>query len=335
MPVAFYKPNDTIEGLRVLQEVGQGAASTVYLAQDTKTKQIWAVKHVHRATEKDDRFLDQAVQEYEIARQLNHPNLRQITKCHKVRQKLLTLTDVFLVMEFTDGVSMEKHPPKTYEAAVEIFLQTAEAMKHMHDKGYVHADMKPNNIMLSPGPTVKIIDLGQSCKAGVVKPRIQGTPDYIAPEQVMRKPITPLTDIYNLGATMYWTITKRTVPTAMNQKNENSLMDRMDPSMVPKPRHVSELDPRCHAELAKLIMHCVEFEADDRPQSMQYVVDRLELILGILRAKAQQSAASGKRGSDDSNLLLDPSDGEVALRLDSNRSGSTSIVSLPLRPEEE
>ena len=68
---------------------------------------------------------------------------------HKLR-KLLTVTDLFLVMEFADGYSMDKKRPKTYEDALEIFCQTASALRHMHEKGFVHADMKPNNIMVAP-----------------------------------------------------------------------------------------------------------------------------------------------------------------------------------------
>ena len=69
--------------------------------------------------------------------------------------------------------------------------------------------------MVSPDGVVKIIDLGQSCAIGTVKPRIQGTPDYIAPEQVHRRAITPKTDIYNPGATMYAVLTGERVPTAL------------------------------------------------------------------------------------------------------------------------
>ena len=305
-PIAFYKRGDEIEGLRVLEELGQGAASTVYLAQDPKTKRIWAVKHVHRSTEKDERFLDQAVSEYEVASNFDHPGIRKIPRLEKKRTNFFTqLSDVFLIMEYFDGVSMEKQRPRTYEDAVDIFSQTADAMRHMHERGFVHADMKPNNIMIQPGPIVKIIDLGQSCKIGTIKPRIQGTPDYIAPEQVARQPITPVTDVYNLGATMYWTLTRKTVPTAMNMSTEGSLLDKVDPSMVPKPTPLSELDPRCPQMLHELVMQCVEIEADKRPQAMGEVCDRLQLTMGWLKARAKAKASS-KSGPGDTSVLLDP-----------------------------
>lgn len=88
-------------------------------------------------------------------------------------------------------------------------------MAELHAVGYVHADMKPNNIVMTVTGDIRIIDLGQACKIGTIKERIQGTPDYIAPEQVHRREITPKTDIYNLGATMYWVLTQHHIPTAI------------------------------------------------------------------------------------------------------------------------
>src|SRR5204863_8687103 len=140
--------------------------------------------------------------EYKVAQQLNHPNIRKIMRMIKRKSKLLTLHELYLVMELVDGVSLDRQPPRTFDQAAHVFHQTAEALAHMHARGFAHADMKPNNIVVSDDGLAKIIDLGQSCMAGTIKPRIQGTPDYIAPEQVHRRPITPKTDVYNLGATM-------------------------------------------------------------------------------------------------------------------------------------
>jgi serine/threonine protein kinase len=194
------KPNEIVEGYRIISVLGHGAASIVYLVQDPKSKAIWALKHVVREGPKDQRFLDQAESEYEIARRLSHPSLRTIPNIIKNRQYLIgSAKELFLVMEFLDGKALDKHPPKTLTQAVEIFQKVAEGLAHMHDQGYVHADMKPNNIIVDDDGGVKIIDLGQACKIGTVKERIQGTPDYIAPEQVHRQAITPRTDVYNFG----------------------------------------------------------------------------------------------------------------------------------------
>jgi serine/threonine protein kinase len=283
VPVAEQKkPGDMIEGFRVLKEIGRGAASIIYLVQDPKTKQIWALKHVEKNDPKDQRFLDQAEMEYKIASKFDHPSIRKIDRMIKKKTNLVTTRELYLVMEFVDGISEEKQPPRTFQKAVDIFHQVATGMAHMHDRGYVHADMKPNNIMVMDG-VAKIIDLGQSCQIGTVKERIQGTPDYIAPEQVHRRAITPKTDIYNLGATMYWTLTRRAIPTAL--ASQDSLVGSREDHMIEKAAPASELNPRIHPRLNELIMHCIEVDPEKRPESMHAVADRLNLILGIIRAK--------------------------------------------------
>ena len=275
----------------MLREIGRGAASIIYLVQDPKSKQIWALKHVEKNNDKDQRFLDQAESEYRIAAEFDHPSIRKVDKLIKKRN-LLDVKELFLVMEFVDGISEDRHPPRTFERAVNIFHQIAGAMSHMHDRGFVHADMKPNNIMVTDKGIAKIIDLGQSCRIGTVKDRIQGTPDYIAPEQVHRRPINAKTDVYNLGATMYWTFTRKHIPTALAK--ETSLIGSLDDHLIEKPTPALELNPRIHAKLNEMIMQCVEIDPEKRPQSMHWVADRLNLIHGILRAETERAAANGQ-----------------------------------------
>lgn len=283
------KRGDVIEGYKILSELGRGAASIIYVVQDMKSKQVWALKQVERGDAKDSRFLDQAESEYKIAQNLDHPTIRKIPKMFK-KGTLLTTKELYLVMELVDGVSVDRAPPEKFDEAVAIFRQVAEGMHHMHTRGYVHADMKPNNIVMADGGLAKIIDLGQGCKIGTIKPRIQGTPDYIAPEQVHRRPITPKTDIYNLGATMYWVLTRQHIPTALPKGD--SLVSSIDDSRIQKPKPAIELNPRIHPKLSELIMACVEVDADKRPESMALVADRLSLILGILRARAEDVVRS-------------------------------------------
>ncbi|MDX2131924.1 MAG: serine/threonine-protein kinase [Planctomycetota bacterium] len=320
--LVHYKANDEVEGLRILTELGQGAASVVYLAQDPRNKQIWALKHVHRGSSKDDRFLQQAMYEYKIASQLDHPNIRKIVRLEKKTRMFVHVTDVFLVMEMLDGVSMDRKSPKNFDDAVTIFIQAADALGHMHARGFAHADMKPNNILVVPtpqGPMAKIIDLGQSCPLGTVKERIQGTPDYIAPEQVHRRAITERTDVYNLGATMYYTLTGKAVPNALSTKPD-ALVSRLDDALIPRAPAASSLNSAIPARLNELIMHCVEVNPDDRPQSMSYVKDKLELILGQLRYRNEQSDAAARANSASSAGLPVTRGGSAGgVRVDADR----------------
>ena len=162
------KKGDLVEGYRVLSELGRGAASVIYLVQDPKTKQVWALKHVVRETAKDQRFLDQAETEYQVANALDHPQIRKISRLIKKKPSIISMTtsELYLVMEMVDGASLERKPPRTFEDAAFVFEQVAQAMAHMHARGYVHADMKPNNVVVDAEDHAKIIDLGQSCRLG-------------------------------------------------------------------------------------------------------------------------------------------------------------------------
>ncbi len=267
-----------------------GAASIIYLVQDPKSKQVWALKHVEKHTDKDARFLEQAEMECKIAQQLNHEAIRKITRIIKKTKNLLQVKELYLVMEFVDGKSIDIKPPKTFEVAVDVFYQTAMAMAHMHDKGFVHADMKPNNVVVDNEWRVKLIDLGQSCPINTVKPRIQGTPDFIAPEQVHRRPITPKTDIYNLGAMMYFVLTKTKIPTALARGD--SLMGSLDDAFLERAKPAHEVNKNIPLKLSDLIMQCVEVDPEKRPADMRAVADRLYLIQGILRAEIIKNSVS-------------------------------------------
>jgi serine/threonine protein kinase len=197
----------------VLERIGEGARSTIYAVSDPATKQIFALKHVVRAHQKDIRFIEQMEAEYEISKQFTHPNLRRSLDLKIVKTLLLKVSEAFLLMELFDGKPLDVRLPRSLIELVDTFLQAAAGLKAMHAMNYVHCDIKPNNILRNEHGQVKVIDFGQSCKIGTVKERIQGTPDYIAPEQVARRPVSVQTDIFNLGATLYWALTGKTIPT--------------------------------------------------------------------------------------------------------------------------
>jgi serine/threonine-protein kinase len=169
-------------------------------------------------------------------------------------------------------------------------VQTASGLRAMHQMGYVHCDIKPNNILRSEDGKVKVIDYGQSCKIGTVKERIQGTPDYIAPEQVARRPVTIQTDVFNLGATLYWSLLGKHIPTlyTVNKKGENSfLLDtRIDTPM--------DLNPKVPLAINNLVMDCIATRPGKRPKDMDEVIQRLEVGKHVLQK--QNSPAVSQPG---------------------------------------
>ena len=274
-------------GYKVLAKVGTGARSTLYAVQDPRSKQIWALKHVVRQTDKDDRFIEQVESEYEVMRKLDHPTIRAADSLKKVRKGLIgKVTEVGLVMEFVDASTLDEEPPTNLASYVSVFAHVARGLHHMHTRGFVHADMKPTNVMLLSDGSVKVIDLGQACPAGTVKKRIQGTPGYMAPEQAHRQAVTPRTDVYNFGATMYFAIVGEVIPTALPPKGGSGLVSSaLDASQIkaPVPPHLKV--PEVHPILSSIILDCVKVLPGDRTESMDRVAQRLEDLHILLQAQ--------------------------------------------------
>ena len=268
-------------GYRVVAKLGSGAASELYAVQDPKTKQVWALKHVLRHDEKGARFIEQVEQEHAIGSKLDHPNVRGVSKVHRTR-KLFTTTEIGLLLELVDADAMDQRMPRNMLEAVEQFRQIADGLAHMHERGFVHADMKPINAMVCANGNVKIIDLGQACAIGTKKKRIQGTPGYIAPEQAQRDAVTAATDVYNLGATMHWVLVGEVIPTALPPKGDGEL-GAVDVKMIqlPKPPHVR--NSRIPAALSELVMDCIQLDPAARVASMKLVSERLSAIADELR----------------------------------------------------
>jgi serine/threonine-protein kinase len=276
----------------VLERLGEGARSTIYAVRDPQTNQIFALKHVVRADQKDIRFIEQMENEFEISRQFTHPNLRKSIDLKIVKTMLLKVSEAFLTMELVDGKPLDVRLPSSSNVddlirIIDTFIQAAQGLRAMHQMGYAHCDIKPNNILRNDSGKVKVIDFGQSCKIGTVKERIQGTPDYIAPEQVARRPISVQTDVFNLGATLYWAVTGKVIPTlyTVNKKGDNSfLLDaRIDTPL--------DLNPKVPQAISNLVMECVSTRPQKRPADMDAMITRLELGKHVLQKQLNPTTA--------------------------------------------
>jgi len=283
----------------LLERLGEGARSTIYRALDTQTGRIVALKHVVRRDDKDLRFIEQMETEFAIARNFNHPNLRRSYDLKVNKTMLFKVVDAVMTLEYIDAVPLDKRPPPDLHSTLSTFLQAAEGLKAMHKLDVVHCDIKPNNILRAGDGQVKVIDYGQSCKAGTIKERIQGTPDYIAPEQVARRPVTVQTDVFNLGATLYWALTGKHIPTLYTVKKTggNSLLSD---DLFASP---SQLNPLVPPVVSELVMACVATRPSKRPADMDAMLTKLHLGLHILERKTNPGTsadAAARYNSDDS-----------------------------------
>jgi len=279
-----------LPGYEIVERLGRGAGASISLAIERSTRRRVAIKHVVRHGPRDDRFVQQAENEFEVAHQLEHPYLRQYYDLVRVRKWMKT-RELFLIMQYVDGVRLEDHCPEDLDQKVDIFVKVAEGLHAMHRQGYLHADIKPNNILLTTDGELKIIDFGQSCPTGHRKDRIQGTPDYIAPEQVRRDTLDERTDVYNFGATLYWVVTGKWFKTVMPAAPAAARKITLDAQRGNEPPN--EVNSDIPVPLSRLIMDCCEPVPADRPRDMREIISRLELVQH-LRARKQDTAASSE-----------------------------------------
>ena len=261
-----------VGGFTIIRRLGTGARSTIYLATDEEDQTQVALKRVILERPEDTRIFEQVDAEYKVAQRVDHPYIRKCYKLKKIRG-MIKVKEMLLSMEYFDGRSLEDGPTLSLGDVLLVFRMVASGLNAMHQHGFVHCDIKPNNILINKSGSIKIIDLGQSCKIGTTKQRIQGTPDYIAPEQVKRRPLGPKTDIFNLGATMYWALTGKHAPTLIPKKNKFGLP-------VTEPRRAPhEIKSQLPMGISKLVMDCIEDDPVQRPSDMMAVVSRLDLMV--------------------------------------------------------
>ncbi|MFZ9880920.1 MAG: serine/threonine-protein kinase [Phycisphaerales bacterium] len=269
-----------IFGYRIRKWLGDGAFSRVYLVEDTKTHIAYAMKHVLSEGEKDDRWVDQIRAEWEIGRQLKHEAIRQLVDL-KFEGSILkgiflkNARDVGLVMELIDAVPLSEQAKPSFPECMRIFTAVASGLVHMHQKGFVHADMKPNNILYTDDRRTKVIDLGQAVKIGTVKERIQGTPGFIAPEQAKREPITEQTDVFNFGATMYWILMRSYAPQSAKHTNDSKVA--VAPNLVGPSGPVHLVDPSIPEALSMLLLDCLE-DLPHKRKKMTWVLKQLTAL---------------------------------------------------------
>lgn len=277
--------------------IGRGAGAIIYEARQRSSRQPVAIKHVVRHGPADERFIEQAETEYAVAHTVSHENLRRCLDVVRVRRWLKT-RELFLIMELVEGEPLEQQlkpqpPPSEFDGLLDVFMQVAAGLHALHRQGFAHADIKPNNIIVSCRGGVKIIDFGQSCPLGHTKQRVQGTPDFIAPEQVMRQPIDQRTDVFNLGATMYWSVTRKWFRTMMSPAPTGAKKIEIDARAGNEPP--ATVNPAVPLPLSQLILDCCETRKDDRPREMSQVISRLEIVRHLLDRRRSDSAARGNR----------------------------------------
>jgi serine/threonine protein kinase len=266
--------------------LGSGAHSTILHIRRTGDSRNYALKVVTIDGPEDQKFHDQAEHEFKIAQLLEHPNLIKAYALEPIKDWLFRVRKVHLLLEYVNGKTLDTCPRLTIPRLVQVFKCIADGLVHMHRRGVYHGDLKPNNVLLSRAGEVKVIDFGLARLRGETTKRIQGTPEYMAPEQVKHSMINERTDIYNLGGTMYRMVTWRLPPAVVSEEDGGVLLSSRLWERIFKP--VEEYIPTCPPPLRDLIHRCLSYDANRRPERMSEVQSELDRLADELLEAAPQ-----------------------------------------------
>ena len=266
----------------VLAPLGRGGMGTVYLARDSRVAvhTLVALKILppKRAREEEN-ALARFRREMDLGRRLAHPNVTRTLDAG------IDADVHYIAMEYVPGTSLrrlvDRDGPRPVSEAARIFRDVAAGLSHAHERGLIHRDLKPSNIMVTPDGTAKILDLGLAMLVDEIVPEgcrvvggenyIVGTMDYIAPEQgVNARDVGPRTDLYSLGASLYFTLTG--APPFPGGTSKQKL--RWHRTEIPPP--VRSINPGVPPELETLVQELMAKRPEDRPVSADAVWERLQ-----------------------------------------------------------
>jgi serine/threonine-protein kinase len=246
---------------RIVARLGKGGMGEVYRADDLTLGQTVALKLLPKQLAANEERRARLLSEVRIARQIAHPNVCRVYDVGELEG------EHFITMEYVHGEDLAAllhrigRLPK--DKGIEIARQICAGLAAAHERGVLHRDLKPANIMLDERGKVRITDFGLAAAADDLKANAgEGTPAYMAPEQLAGREVTVRSDIYALGLVLYEIFTGRrafnagTLAELREMREQRSLTD---PSRV-----VDDIDPA----VERVILRCLENDPRDRPPSV-------------------------------------------------------------------
>jgi serine/threonine protein kinase len=203
-----------------------------------------------------------------------------IPRMHRLivdRAFLLRTRAIHLIMDFADGDNLRKGQRYTMVQLVEVYRQAADILRFMHSHNVVHADMKPHHIIVNTANNdlhVQLLDLGLACKRMGHTHAVVGSPHYMAPEQLVGAGVDERTDVFGLGATMFWALTERTLRPSIGGMSTGGALDRQMRSFETS---VREHNPDCPAALEDIVLRSCAPSRSAR-LSLAEVIQRLDRL---------------------------------------------------------
>jgi eukaryotic-like serine/threonine-protein kinase len=273
----------SVPGYELLSHLGGGPLTLVYAARRTSTDSECAVKVLRAEWENDSTAIKLLQREARAGLAVQHRHLVRLLQAHVLRPPY------FLVMELLPGESLRRRLRRDYRldfaTTVWIARQTAEALAALHRKGFVHGDVKPDNIRLVDDGTAKLIDLGFAHRPGenaalLKRGYVLGTVNYLAPELcAFDVSADARSDLFSLGVAMFEMLAGR-LPYPIGSTRQTLHRHRCDP-----PADIRRLVPGLPAGLVALLDRLLAHRPQDRPEARAAVQQLIALEIAGLRRR--------------------------------------------------
>lgn len=253
---------------RMVALLGKGGMGEVYRADDLKLNQAVALKLLPKQLGGNENRRERLLGEVRVARQVAHPNVCRVYDVGEIEG------EYFITMEYVHGEDLASllHRIGRFqkEKGIEIARQICAGLAAAHERGILHRDLKPANIMLDERGRVRVTDFGLAAAVDDAGTNAgEGTPAYMAPEQLAGREISARSDIYALGLVLYELFTGKR---AFNATSVAELREQREQKSITDPSQiVDDLDPA----VERVILRCLEPEPRDRPQSVLAVMAAL------------------------------------------------------------
>ncbi len=197
-----------LQGYRLIKKLGEGGMSRVFLAEHTATGAQHVLKLIHITEDDGGEMLQRFISEYALVSQIEHPNVA------KIFAQGFSASHAYIAMEYFPGGDLRQlmHSNISIDVALAVLMQVAGALGAIHERGIIHRDMKPDNIMIRADGSLALADFGiathrdtRLCKTA--HGEVFGTPAYIAPEQASAQPTDHRADLYALGVMFFELLT--------------------------------------------------------------------------------------------------------------------------------
>lgn len=267
----------TISHYKILEKIGEGGMGVVYKTEDTKLKRTVALKFLPKELIRDLEAKERFIQEAQAAAALDHPNICTVHEINEVEGQ------TFISMAYIDGRSLKEKissGPLEVGEALDIAVQVAEGLQEAHEKGIIHRDIKPGNIMLTEKGQSKIMDFGLAkLEWGVDLTKtatIMGTVAYMSPEQAKGDEVNHRTDIWSLGAVLYEMLAGKH---PFKGTHDQALMYSV---VNEEPEPLSNLRSGMPIDLEKILAKALKKNKEDRYQHVNEMLTDLRDVQRVL-----------------------------------------------------